>query len=407
VSFATAQVSLSAASEPPQQPSEFSPVCGGPFFQLWRRAGLADAEMGLVHRRALTVCLIAWLPLLLLSLVEGNAWGGKVAMGFLQDVEVHARMLVAVPLFMLAEAWVHRELPPIIRRFVRDELVNDRTRPRFDAAIASAIRLRNSVLVELLLVVFVYAVGVGVLWRTEFALDVNSWYASNETGRLRPTLAGWWMTLVAMPVFMFFFVRWCWRLFIWTRFLWQVSRLELDLEPTHPDGMAGLHFVVLSEHAYRPFLLAMGSVLSGMIANRIFHTGAALLDFKLEIAGTVVLLLLMALGPLVPFTSNLRRIRRWGIMEYGGLGQRYARDFRGKWTGDGGAAGEQLLGTADIQSLADLRNAFLVVEEIPLMPFTWRSLTMPVLTVLLPLAPLLLTTFSVEELLDHFLKVIL
>jgi hypothetical protein len=210
-----------------------------------------------------------------------------------------------------------------------------------------------------------------------------------------------------MPVFLFLFLRWCFRLLIWTRFLWQVSRLDLDLEAAHPDGMAGLRFVTVTEHAYRPFLLAFGSVLSGMIANRILYTGAALAEFKLEILGTVILVLFAVLGPLLVFTPILRSVRRRGIAEYGALGQRYAREFRQKWTRGGAAADEPLLGSADIQSLADLHNAYEVIEEIPIVPFRPRNLALPALTVLLPLAPLLLTTFSLEELLNRLVSTLL
>ncbi|MBK7743927.1 MAG: hypothetical protein IPI40_09730 [Betaproteobacteria bacterium] len=382
-------------------------MSGGPLYQLLRRTRLSDDELQFTSRRVLVVAMIAWLPLALLSVMEGNGWRSGETLGFLQDMEVHARMLVAIPLFMLAEVWAHRQIPPVIRTFVHDGLVTDATRPSFEAAIDSAIRLRNSVVAELLLVGFVYAVGVAVVWRTQFALDVNTWYAVVDGGLLRPTMAGRWFAWVSMPIFLFLFLRWCFRLFIWTRFLWQVARLDLDLEPTHPDGLAGLHFLVLSERAYRPVLFAMGSVLSGMMANRILYTGAALADFKLEIFAAVVLLLLTVLGPLLVFMPNLRNVRRRGITEYGSIGQRYAREFRRKWIGGGQTTSEPLLGSGDIQSLADLHNAYEVVDKIPMFPFSWRNLTLPTVTVLLPVAPLLLTTFSVEELIDRLLGMLL
>jgi hypothetical protein len=390
------------------QLSDFSLVSGGPLYQLWRRARLSDEELQFTRRRALVMAMIAWLPLLLLSMVEGNAWGRSTTMSFLQDIEVHARMLAAIPLFMLAEVWTHRQLPPVIRRFVEDGLVTEATRPSYEAAVDSAIRWRNSIVAEVLLVAFVYGVGVAVLWRTQFALlDVNSWYSTVDGARARLTMAGWWMAWVSMPIFLFLFVRWCYRLLIWTRFLWQVARLDLDLEPTHPDGMAGLHFLVLSERSYRPVLLAMGSVLAGFMANRILYAGAALADFKLEIFAMVVLLLLAVLGPLLVFMPNLRAARRQGVMDYGALGQRYAREFRGRWLNSGQHSGEALLGSADIQSLADLHNAYQVIDRIPLFPFAWRNLTLPAMTALLPVAPLLLTTFSVNELIDRLLGLLL
>ena len=316
------------------------------------------------------------------------------------------RLLIAAPLLILAEVRVHRVLPQIVRIFVDRGLIPDAARPQFDAAIASAMRLRNSVVAELLLIAFVYGVGMTFVWRDQLALDVNSWYATVAGGQLQPSLAGWWVALVSMPVFQFLVVRWYFKFFIWARFLWQVSRMKLSLEPTHPDGTAGLHFLSRTGRAYYLVLLALGTVLSGMMANRIFYEGAKLLDFRVEILGTVGLLVFVVLGPLVAFTPQLRRTRREGMEEYGSLGQQYAREFNRKWIRGGHPADETPLGSADIQSLADLRNGYLVVEGIPLTPFSMKNAISLAVITLLPVAPLLLTTFSVEELLDRVLKVL-
>ena len=53
-------------------------------------------------------------------------------------------------------------------------------------------RLRNSVVAELLLIAFVYGVGVLVIWRSHGAIEVPTWYGSTLGGKLQPTLAGWW-----------------------------------------------------------------------------------------------------------------------------------------------------------------------------------------------------------------------
>jgi hypothetical protein len=390
-----------------QKPGGFSLTSGGALYQLWRRTRLAGDDLQFTRRRVLVAVLLAWVPLLLLSLAEGRALGSGVALTFLQDVETQVRLLIVMPLLILAEVEVHRKLPSIVRRFVEHGLVPDAARPGFDAAIASALRLRNSVVAELLLVVFVYLVGVFIIRRTQFALDTNSWYATLEGGQLRLTPAGWWGALVSVPLVQFLMVRWYFRFFIWARFLWQVSRLDLHLEPTHPDATAGLHFVTLSERAYRPVLMALGAALAGMIANRIFFAGAALLDFKVEIIGTAALLVFVVLGPMLAFTPKLIATRREGLQHYGALGQRYAREFDRKWMRDGGSTGEPLLGSADIQSLADLRNGFLVVKDIKPVPFDTKNVVALTVTTLLPVAPLLLTTFSVEQILERVLKVLL
>jgi hypothetical protein len=268
---------------PLQQLSDFSLVAGGPLYRLWRRTRLSGDALELPQRRVLTLVVLIWVPLLVLSMIDGRAWGDGVALTFLHDIETHLRLLIAAPLLILAEVVVHRSLLPIVRQFVDNGLIRDEARAQFDAAIASALRLRNSVTVELLLVVFVYAVGMPLVWRDQLALDVNSWYATVAGGDLHATNAGRWLVYVSMPVLQFLTLRWYFRFFVWGRFLWQVSRTRLNLEPTHPDGTAGLLFLARSGRAYRFVLLALGTMLSGMIANRIFHDGATLLEFKVEI----------------------------------------------------------------------------------------------------------------------------
>jgi hypothetical protein len=386
--------------------SDFSLVNGGLLNQVWRRTRLCGDALQLVSRRALVMALLAWVPLLILSMTEGHAWGGSVALTFLTDIETHLRLLIAVPLLILAEIKVHQRLRQVVSGFVENGLIPDAARAQFDAAIASAMRLRNSVLAELLLIVFIYSVGLYV-WRNQVSLDVSSWWVAAGDGPTRLSMAGWWAALVSMPVFQFLMVRWYFRFFIWARFLWRVSRIDLSMEPTHPDGMAGLRFLSLVGRAYSLFLVAMGTVLAGMIANRIFYAGATLPEFKVEIIGWVVVLVFLILGPLLVFVPMLRSIRRKGILEYGPLGQRYASAFRRKWTGDGRPPDEPLLGSADIQSLADLRNAFNVIDGMQVMPFGTKNVTSLAAYVLAPIAPLLLTTFSVEQLLDRMLKAVI
>jgi hypothetical protein len=72
--------------------------------------------------------------------------------------------------------------------------------------------------------------------------------------------------------------------FIWTRFLWQVTRCELSLVPTHPDRMGGLGFLPKAMLVMAPLLAAYGMLLAGAIATWIFSEGARLLDFTMNSA---------------------------------------------------------------------------------------------------------------------------
>jgi hypothetical protein len=389
------------------EPHDFSLILGGPLYQLWRRARLAGDTLELLHRRVIVLTLLAWVPLLLLSVAEGAAWGGRVELTFLHDVDTHVRLLLALPLLIVAELVVNRRLRLTVRQFVERGLIPDAARARFDAIIGSAMRLRNSITAEVLLIALVYVVGVGFIWRTQVALHVASWYGVPVDGTWQPSLAGWWMGCVSLPVFQFLLLRWFFRLFIWTRFLWQVSRIELTLVPTHPDRSGGMGFLALVSYAFAPLLLAQGALLAGMMANRIFYAGAKLPEFKLELIGLLAVMVFAILGPMLVFAPKLAAAKRAGLREYGTLAQQYVRQFDQKWLRGGGApADEPLIGSADIQSLADLGNSFEVVQGMRLVPFTWQTVLQLAVVTLLPVAPLLLTMFSLEQLLGQALKML-
>ena len=385
---------------------DFSLVVGGPLFQMFRRAYLSGSALELLRRRIIVITTMLWLPLLVLSIREGNAWGSNVSLPFIYDIDAHVRFLISLPLLLAAELSVHRRMQNVARQFLERGIIPDTARPQFDAAVTSAKRLRNSVVAELLLIVFVYSVGV-LVWRRYIALDVvSSWYVLATDGQLRPSLASWWFRLVSRPFYQFLLFRWYYRLFIWARFLWQVSRIQLNLFPTHPDRSAGLGFLSNVSYAFMPLLLAQGALLAGMMADRIFYAGAQLPQFKTDMVGTLAFVLLIVLGPLLVFSRQLERVKRVAGREYGALAQRYVRAFDSKWIRGGVPADEQLLGSGDIQSLADLGNSYAVIKEMRLVPFDLRTVVQLGVTTLLPVLPLTLTMIPLDQLIDRVLNTI-
>jgi len=193
---------------------------------------------------------------------------------------------------------------------------------------------------------------------------------------------------------------------IWFRFLWQVSRLKLHLIATHPDRAGGLAFLGNGAYAFGPILFAQGSLLAGLIASRVLYGGADLLSFRMEAAGFVVFFLIVVLAPLTMFTPQLAQAKRVGLREYGLLANRYVEQFQRKWVDGNAADGDELLGSADIQSLADLGNSYAAVREMRPIPFSLNDVGRLALAAALPLLPLGLVLFSFEELLLRIVGVL-
>ena len=387
--------------QPTQESTDFSLVLGGPLYQLFRRAHLSGDALDLLRRRIVVLSLLAWLPLALLAGFEGRLLPGTATVPFLLDVEVHVRYLLAIPLMVVAELVVHQRMRAVLQQFLGRKLVPEAVRTQFDAAVASVARLRNSVLAEILIIAFVYGVGMFVVWRNYVALDANTWYATTSAAGSKLSLAGMWYGYVSLPLFQFLLLRWYYRVFIWARFLWQVSRLELKLVPTHPDRVGGLGFLANTAYAFLPLALAHGAVLAGMLANRILHLGAKLPEFKAEIVLMLFFVQFLVFGPLFAFAAQLARAKRTGLGEYGSLAARYVREFDGKWLRGGAAPGEPLVGTADLQSLAGLGNSFEVVKGMRLAPVTRDAILQLAAATLLPVVPLLLTMMPWDELLKR------
>ena len=383
----------------------FSLVLGGPLYQLLLRTRLARPPLDLVNRRVVAITLVAWLPLLVLSALEGRAFGGG-GISFLKDLEAQVRLLVALPLLILAERIIHERLRPAVTLFVEKGIVRPEDRPRFDGIVSSTMRWRNSVVLELGLLAFVFTVG-HTLWAEGLSLHGETWLVRPTDSGLGLSRPGLWYAWLSLPIFQFILLRWWYRLILWVRFLFLVSRLDLDLSPVNPDRAGGLGYLGTSTAAFAPFLVAQSALVSAMVGSRILQQGAQLQDFKLELGGALVFALLQALGPLLVFAPKLLQAKRRGLREYGVLADRYVKEFERKWLHGGAAPDEPLVGSADIQSLADLDGSFDVVRGMRPFPFGRETVIQLVVTVVLPGLPLVLTVIPLEELVKRLLGALL
>jgi hypothetical protein len=381
-----------------QDRDTFSLVVGGPFYRLMCLVRLCDQDLGFLKRRLVALTFLAWFPLFLLSALQGQALADEVSVPFLHDFEAHLRFLVAIPLFLVAELVVHRRLQPVIREFTVRGLVPQPQNGKFQDAIRSSLRLLSSFMPELCILFFVYAIGILVIWNHYISLDVPTWYSTPVRDGSKLSIAGYWYVFVSLPIFQFLLLRWLFRVLVWWKFLWHMARIKLSLMPTHPDRLGGIGFIAHSVAAFAVLATAHMSVVAGQIANRIFYLDAKLLDFKVEIAAAAGYLFILFLLPLFFFMEQLAQAKRKGLREYGNLAQQYVYAFDTKWLRPANSHPAGLMGSADIQSLADLSNGYEPIRTMRLVPITSDVVMVLIVAMMIPLFPLLLTMMPVEEL---------
>ncbi len=384
---------------------EFSLVRGGPWYQIQMALRLLNPKSLRVVSRAIFYALLAWLPLAILSLLDGTAFGLPGRVSFVEDFAIHARLLIALPILVIAEATTDRWTRTIVSHLSTSGIVVAEGRAGFEQAVRSSARLRDSWVVEL------FIIGLAILggWTRVIhgVRDFGVWFEGAAIGGHALSPAGWWLGLVATPLFVSIFIRSLWRFAIWSRFLWLLSRTPLDLRGAHPDRMGGLGTIQIAQRAFAPTFVAIGVLCSAAIANRVIHLGASLLGFKMVIASLLVIAACVYLAPLLAFIPRLTICKRQGLLDYDRLGAEYVRRFGRKWIDPEAPSTEPLLGTSDIQSLADIGGAFLRVEEMKVIPMDVKTAMVPILSVGLPILPLALTVMPLGDLLKLLMKAVL
>jgi hypothetical protein len=363
----------------------FAPVQGGPL--SWLERGVRRGGRAEHARRAIAVMAITWLPLVILATIVPERPDP-----ILFHLVVHARFLVAIPIFFAAE----RALEVRTARCL-DRLANGGFAVEGPAAVrrlaARAAATRDSAAAEWGIVALAVAGSQAALWGLAGI--------STPIGHT-PTPAHLWYGFVSLPIFQVLFYRWLWRWLVWAHLLFKLSQLELRPVATHPDRCGGLAFLSEPSVGFAPIVAASSVVLAGAFADRLL-AGAPLRAFVAPVAVFLCAALLFTLGPLLVYARVLARARISARNEYGVLGLRYTRAFHARWIER--AEPGDLLGTPDLQSLADLGGGYQVIREMTAFPFGARELAAVAAAALLPMLPLVLVEVPLGELLGRLARI--
>ncbi len=332
---------------------------------------------------------LGWAPIAVLGVI------GRLVTGHVEplvaDVSVHVRLLVAVPLLLIADRLLAQQSRLTLRRFAEEGFVGGEDGARFDGLVRGAERLRRAPIAEAILLAGAVAVGVATLlgWLGPTGVVQSSANAGLGAARV-------WYGLVGLPLFVFLLARSLWRWAIWVRTLVGLARLRLRLALAHPDRAGGISFVTLPSLAFHvPFLLGMSGVLCASWGMQIARTGVALRQFRAPFIAFIIAGELLALAPLLAFSPRLFVAARRGLVEYGALATSYVRRFRERWLTP--AAPAELLGTSDLQSLNDLGGAYreTIDKALPI-AFGLREVLVLLLAMVLPTLPLMLAFAPLE-----------
>jgi hypothetical protein len=377
---------------------------GGPLYNFQRRVKLIRGSSPRIKRQAIAAALLTFVPLLILSTLQHHTLM-HVDVPLVRDFSTYSRFLFAVPLLLLAESVLGPRIAAAAAYFIHAGLVPEKDYTKFANAIDRGLRARDSALAEIILAILAYLLV--VVGNKEMAIHVSTWYITRTDTGTSLTWAGIWLFGFCAPLFQFLTYRWLYRLFLWFQFLHRVNKLDLQLFPTHPDEAGGLGFVGETQRFFGIILFALSIGTVGVVANNIVYDKVPLQNFTAAIAVYVIAAVLIIVAPLVIFSGTLLRTKRIGLHQYGMLATAYTGLFQKKWIEHDNPGNEPLLGTGDLQSLADLGNSFALIEKMKPLPIDFRTLLHLVAASLLPVAPLLLAVMPLKDILKLLFKVLM
>jgi hypothetical protein len=372
---------------------------GGLFYRVQVVIHLIDAERWNLPRRVTFILAIGWLPLLIFTALFDR--GQLVAL--LTDYEVYSRIAIAIPVLLIGQLVMENRFRIVARHVREANLLGNEDLPKLTGVLVTIRRLRDSPLSELIILALVF-VDIALIWKSKVAAG-PAWAVYRDSGLAHLTPAGWYYGLVSAPIYQLLIALSFWRWFLWCLFLFRLSRMDLKVVATHPDGHGGLGFLGLSPIGFVPVTLALSTVIGASWANEIANNAARLANYQMPAIFLFVLIFLVALGPLALFVHKLDVLRRTAMLEYGVLAQVQATDLHRKWILHHEGPTESLK-VAEVTTLADFSITYRNIKQMRPFPADKDTLLSLALSVAVPLFPAVLAEFPLSVILNGLLQAV-
>jgi hypothetical protein len=379
----------------------------GPACRVEEKLGLLKGGRRQTGRRVLFSLVVAWLPMFVLALVQGLAIGPTRLESFLMDFIINVRFLITVPVLLVGEAICEAQLQSVVQQFIDARLVTEAARVRFDQIVRNTARISRSGRTDGVLVGVAYLHSLMAVIVHLYGLHHPTWRAPSVDGHIVLSLAGYWYLLVAFPLYAFILWRWLCRIGLWWWFLRQVSKLDLQITPSHRDGAGGLGFLSDSVQAFVPFVFAEGAIIAGTMADFVVYEGDTPLQYQWHVVAFVVVILILIVGPLTMFLRPLYKAKEEAAFQYGALASRQIQIVEGKWIRATPRREDLESSMPDFRSITHVGQSVAAVRNMSIFPLQKDDVIKLVVMALLPLLPVAVTQIPMGEVFSLLLKVVL
>lgn len=377
--------------------TRFSLVAGGPFYLFLSRLGLIGADRLTTLRTATILAMLAWLPPALLAAAQSLTDASYHGWGYFTDLTVPARYLVAIWAMVATERYADSRFKILGLQFREAGLLSRDSMPRYEAILAIADRRSSAWLAEAIMLGAALFFS-GSMMHLVVSLTSSSWEGRLVGEQINLSWAGTAARYVGNPLFLFLVLRWGWWFLVWAALLFRISRLPLQLIPTHPDRAAGLGFLSIYPSVFSGFAFALSCVISASILKDLALEQRPAEIVWFAVAGWLAINLMVFLGPLLVFALPLHAAREKALLEYGRMATRQHVTTHRKWTGKKENDGSQA-DAAGLPSSSELNTSIQAIREMGYTPINRAAVTQIVVAAGLPLIAVVFTLVPLDDLL--------
>ena len=367
----------------------------------WQRVLHIAPKEGLgVVRRAISFALLTWLPLVVWAWMKHSLIDADSGEPLLAHFGIHVRCLVAIPLFILAEAMSYKVIGQIVGQFRASGAVAEDKYPAFLTVLKDVARLRDSSLP------WIFVISLTIAWTLGSPLDTDTHEMSWAMTSGSFGFGAWWFLYVARPVFLLLLLGWLWRIALIILLFHRLSRMELSLVPTHPDRTGGLGFVKKLPSALFLVTLAVSSVIASRWMHEVVYHEQSLAALKLPFAAFVVLWSTLLLSPLLMLAPRISAMKRQALLQYGALIGKQGRLVHQRWILGKSVPQNELLEAPELGPVADTATIYEAVKKISPLPVGKTTILMLLVPIFLPMLFVIARQIPIRDLLLQLLKVV-
>lgn len=360
------------------------------------KLGVINSES--VLKKVIFFSALTWLPLFIITLIQNNAINPDITMPFLKDYESYGRFLISIPAIFIAEKFINLQTSGSLVHFVESGIISENNVGEYELLLNKYRKLSDSK--SLQVVIFIISTLNIFLVKTFWGslMDFTSWKYDAVNDSI--TAAGYWYMIISLPVLKYLIFRLFCRFLLWSWFLWKISNMNLNLIAIDPDRSGGLGFLGIVQSSFGFLGFAQAAIASSEVANQVIYSGVPIEDYRFSLL-VIPIVVIVYLSPLFYFSRKLGKLKLDGIMIYSTLTHKYSKLFEDKWIrGNNINDNESILGSGDIQSLADIGATYEVVENIRVFPINLNIFLFMLIMVTIPFIPLLFLKFNIKQILE-------